>query len=486
MVGIASLGHARRSAGLQLTPADVIIYRDGDYAIAVDTKTKETILKSKDHAEVIQTGIDNLPYNGVMYLDGEFKITSPITVKSNIRLFGGRLVQKMDNEPIFKSPASSWNDAIENIMFYDMEFDVDSNVTTSHAGIGLAYAKEVVVTHCRFLGGIGSGVYASLLLQPVQKAWILYNKAYGPSNKSAFIATMLGSDRSSHVYMLGNYAEDFGDTGVGVLNTDNGIVMGNVTLKGANKAGGVIDLSGSTNLLVTNNVVILDKSDTTRFGIYYRSYTPSGGTFQKSKQLTIANNYVEAYKGIVNGYLTDDVVISGNIIFANDKGIEADGGVGHRIIGNIVEANNFGIYMHGVSDAVIEANKVIGSGVSGSYAIFVSSYVSESLDAKYNVIRNNYIENWDYGLTEWLDGGTSPPVCDYNIFMKNILSSIATGEYHTNVSSAGTHSFVDIKTYTSLPTDGIVMKNTPILYYDGTYYYLAVWNGSAWVKVQLA
>ena len=39
--------------------------------------------------------------------------------------------------------------------------------------------------------------------------------------------------------------------------------------------------------------------------------------------------------------------------------------------------------------------------------------------------------------------------------------------------------------YKALPAT-FAFKNRPIVYYDGTYYYIAIWNGTSWVKVQLS
>ena len=47
--------------------------------------------------------------------------------------------------------------------------------------------------------------------------------------------------------------------------------------------------------------------------------------------------------------------------------------------------------------------------------------------------------------------------------------------------------YLDCVTYTALPSNWLdVFTNRPIHYYDGSNYYLAVWDGSTWHKVQLS
>ena len=43
-----------------IVPASVMVFRDGDYAVAVDGKTKEVVARSVDHAEVLQAAINQV------------------------------------------------------------------------------------------------------------------------------------------------------------------------------------------------------------------------------------------------------------------------------------------------------------------------------------------------------------------------------------------------------------------------------------------
>lgn len=110
-MSIASLGHARRSAGLQLTPADVIVYRDGDYAVAVETQTRQIIARSTEHATVIQSTINHLTSGGKIYIaKGEYVINPTyrdtnwyvgLIMKNRISLVGagaGKTILKFTDE----------------------------------------------------------------------------------------------------------------------------------------------------------------------------------------------------------------------------------------------------------------------------------------------------------------------------------------------------------------------------------------------------
>jgi len=63
------------------TPADVIVFRKGNLAIAIKGGTKETIASSTDHAEVIRKAINSLPSKG-----GTIVITDVFDIASKIYL----------------------------------------------------------------------------------------------------------------------------------------------------------------------------------------------------------------------------------------------------------------------------------------------------------------------------------------------------------------------------------------------------------------
>jgi len=68
-----------------ISPADVIVFREGEYAVVVDGKTKEVIARSTDSAEVVQKAIDHVYDEGggvVVVMFDTSNIT--VTLKSNV------------------------------------------------------------------------------------------------------------------------------------------------------------------------------------------------------------------------------------------------------------------------------------------------------------------------------------------------------------------------------------------------------------------
>jgi len=62
------------------TPADVIVFRKGNLAVAVKGDTKETIASSTDHAETIQAAIDHLEKGKIIIHNGEYQLSSGINI----------------------------------------------------------------------------------------------------------------------------------------------------------------------------------------------------------------------------------------------------------------------------------------------------------------------------------------------------------------------------------------------------------------------
>ena len=102
-------------------------------------------------------------------------------------------------------------------------------------------------------------------------------------------------------------------------------------------------------------------------------------------------------------------------------------------------------------------------------------------------IRDRYCTVTGYGYTDVIGNifGSLQEGIHYmgnRVSIKDNLMKDVTTKYVID----DTSSYCDEYVYTSLPSNTIVFKGRPILYYDGTNYYLAVWDGSTWRKVQLA
>ena len=113
------------------------------------------------------------------------------------------------------------------------------------------------------------------------------------------------------------------------------------------------------------------------------------------------------------------------------------------------------------------------SGEAGKSAILLYT-------TKFSVVTLNYIhadkEQYDYAIAE--DGESNN-----NIIKRNLMNGFKVDA----VKIVGDKTLCDRKIYETLPSwVPAFFMNEPIIYYDGSYYYLAVWDGSKWRKVQLS
>jgi len=111
---------------LSQIPADVLVFKEGDYAVAVDGKTKEVIARSTDHAEVIQASIDHVASQGggKVYIDaGECDLGGKdvsLVGKSNIVVVGAGVGATIIKRGGFVKNDSGYT---ENVVFAFMTVD---------------------------------------------------------------------------------------------------------------------------------------------------------------------------------------------------------------------------------------------------------------------------------------------------------------------------------------------------------------------------
>jgi len=121
------------------------------------------------------------------------------------------------------------------------------------------------------------------------------------------------------------------------------------------------------------------------------------------------------------------------------------------------------------SDSKISNVNVYGT---GNETFFSGSYCE----------KNSIIGNYLYNIAKAYDFASTSK---YNVIAKNTYVNVAN---YGSINEQ--YNYADDHLYTSLPdtSNSIVselFKNRPIHYYDGTNYYLAVWDGSTWRMVQL-
>jgi len=87
---------------LRLPYPFVIVYREDEYAVAVDGKTKEVIARSTDHTRVIQKAIDSIDGGTIYIARGTYRLTSKITIPAtSIYKIVGTGAEAVHHEPSY-------------------------------------------------------------------------------------------------------------------------------------------------------------------------------------------------------------------------------------------------------------------------------------------------------------------------------------------------------------------------------------------------
>jgi len=369
--------------------ADVIVYRDGEYAVAVDSKGRE-IARSSDLAAVVERIQGEYPDGLKMGIGiGKFMVSSRIDITvDNVAIHG-----------------HGWSTVLE----------LDGGVDDDMFHVTGDFFKLVGV---RLKG----------------------NKTNNSSGNGVHL------DGSLLPEVRGCYIEDFAGHGILVENQGVAIIVANRVV--GNGVNGIRLGSLSDDSFIAFN------------DIGSNGYHGIGiGTVARVK--VIGNNiYLNGWFGI-DLYTASRNYVIGNTITDNAQSISV--GAAIRIHGSSSD--------NGRGNIVI-GNELHGRGETGNHGVMITGYANR------NVVAGNTIVNVDVGVKEQDDA-------DYNIIEGNIIYDTLGSK----VLLVGDHSYADDHVYdvSSLPTDGFVLKK-PVLAYDSGSgaYYIAVWDGSAWRKVQLS
>jgi len=143
-------------------PCSVLIYKEGSKTIARYGNKGGVLAQGSDSAEVIQQAID-YGTGSVFISDGTYTITSKITVKGNLSIFGEnmnatvlQLADGVDDSLIYAAPTS-------NEFFFTMtHISLRGNKTNNTAGSGIeisGYLKDVQLDHVFIDAFAEHGVY---------------------------------------------------------------------------------------------------------------------------------------------------------------------------------------------------------------------------------------------------------------------------------------------------------------------------------------
>ena len=371
------------------------------------------------------------------------------------------------------------------IIYRDGDYVVAKNGRTGEEGFREDDVGEVVthVAEQLELGGliyIARGIYdaySPLTLKPgvslIGSGWATGNdRTKATVIKRQFDGNLIeykGSDitresfRIENIMIDGN-AENYSGDAIYVDTAKNFII--NKVWVINNKGAGVHIKSSGLHWIVNS-----------RFSqMFYDGNTPAIIYEENSGDYIIANN--------------DLGTLAGDTELQNLKGIYCHDSGSGRVIGNKIYNVHTGI-------EVTKRNIIVGNWINDFYKYGIASasdyvqIVANTLTAieleaagtnstgilltrKHNVVTGNVIDD-ELGIYTWgIKEGSS---ADYNI--------IANNKTNLPYQIQGVHTYCDEWQYTNLPTDGFAVKNRPIHYYDGTNYYLAVWDGSTWRKIQL-
>jgi len=152
------------------TPADVIVFRKGNLAIAVKGDTKETIASSTDHAEVIQAAINYLKSQGggkLFIASGDYLLNKPLVIKQGgIILYGGGATRLISNgSNIISIEYEEGTGGIAFITITDMRLDGGNNnvrAITNENSPGDAWTRDIIIERLQIVNLNGSdaiGIY---------------------------------------------------------------------------------------------------------------------------------------------------------------------------------------------------------------------------------------------------------------------------------------------------------------------------------------
>jgi len=313
-------------------PADVIVYRDGDYAVAVDNKGN-TIARSTDHAEVIQAAIDYLNsksrYTSLL-LTSMFEIDVPIELYNYQKIFGYGWGTGLKASTNFSGRALITNKGYDNgweIMHVRIEnIELNGNGVTNGIDIQL-YAS--VIKGCYIHNYSDYGI--RLPKETGEDNWIIENYITNHENNDAGTGI---EHEFGHVHIAFNIIRD---TATGIFSVGHNKIIYANSIYGTPVC---ISVKNARLMYITKNML-----------------NPSPGGLGIVVQPVLIGGYIETYK-IVDNLIYGDYY----------TGIKLQGDSTYRIenveiIGNSFEAQpsttrGYHIEAH-YSDAVIKHNRFI-------------------------------------------------------------------------------------------------------------------------------
>ena len=466
----------RRSAYSDVT-ADVIVFKDGDYAVAVDGKTKEVISRSTDHSSVIQAAIDYTNKYKVFIAKSstEYEIKSPIQLKDDVIIEsdGAILKKVVDFDPITIEGVTKGfvlGGKADNVIIRGLVVDgnktafgmdpLDSSKASlagRHNGIWIRRSSNILIENCvvKECGGPG------IVIEPGIKNIVIHNNKVLNCN-SAGIAVGSGWDIDfdiaeyfpENVIITNNIIEndvmpvlDYTGNSIHVGGKPLNVIIANNYCKNPNDYGIEVEIPQNYDggkgyrIVIANNVVYNARNK----GISISNRPPEVGGSSELYHFTIVGNIVErVVENPVSGsghgiqiYLTAHGLVVGNVVRNTYAGgIYATGSSAISIVGNAIRNCGHGIEL-GAGSSVVVGNKIVSISVYGIY-----------VNGNYNVIKGNQLElisgkgifiagkQYNAIVGNVILDSRSPAVMehgvyedtgsDYNIIVENIVKGYST------------------------------------------------------------
>jgi len=355
----------------KIVPADVIVFRKGNLAIAIKGDTKETIASSTDHAEAIQAAINYLTEGGRIFIKNGIYLLHDkdgdgycivINNKSNIEIVGDKGATLKLDDNIFTESWSSRTQYMLRIInssyitVKNLVFDANRDGGNNGNVLGIwgnGASTKVVVEENVFLNTYGHAVYINNAHDNKVLKNIFYNNTWYD------IALDTHSHRNivaENVIINGIGMESFGESYYNCFINNiiadqrldvSGEVKPAINIEGRNliKANILYNIRGSGIVLEGSELQVVEGN------ILYNTVTdlaaPNGAIYVAvgSSNKIIKNNIIinpeAGYGGIV--IRGDNCLVEGNYVtgFASHGIIEYSRS-NNRIIGNRVLNN--GVY----------------------------------------------------------------------------------------------------------------------------------------------
>ncbi len=381
-----------------IVPADVIIYRKDKKAVAVDGRTKERIIESENHAEVIQKAIDVID-GGRIIIEGEYKLHSPINIDNKyIEIVGSsreKTILRFSDDGFHISKSMIVLASIKlygsgsgtAILADDVKFSKFENLDVINFDIGLyfrnrCYSNKVVLNRFHWLSDT-----AIIMENDVTSTTVIRNEFIN-NMKTAIKITRGGDGISRGNVVIGNWFEPKSDNASPIILIEN----------------------AHHNIIAFN---YFTGSDIDRH-IYVR-----GSTASATRNIIAFNTIIApSIRGIIiSGGLADENVVIGNtIIGTGSYGIVADASKRNIIIGNVVSERDEGISLWtNTTENIIQNNMIAACKKYGirvrsgcDYNTVVNNKVINSArgivsESKYNMIVGNYLKDnsvYNMSITE--------------------------------------------------------------------------------------